>query len=97
MEWHPIQEEKKYSKLLHITGTRISSRLIGHLAHVQTLPFSLLTYGNVGYVIRRGVAWFLLMKCGLGTNLLKNFLLFFFESEGMMMNISSRFNVNASL
>ena len=44
----------------------------------------------------RGVAWFLLIKVGLGTNLLENFVLFYFEDEGMMTSISSRFKVNAN-
>ena len=40
MDLHPIQGDRNTpSYLLHATETRISSGLMGHLAHMQILPY----------------------------------------------------------
>ena len=39
-DYHPIQGEVEILLPLCVTETRISSGLMGHLAHMQTLPYT---------------------------------------------------------
>ena len=38
MDWHPIQGVVEILLVVSCYGTGISSSLMGHLAHMQTLP-----------------------------------------------------------